>query len=242
MTSSVLLPWIPFLAMAALGGRYLKRRQSTWLGVVCAAAWLAFIQASEFSPALRDVSSIVFLLISSATIIAIGSFFSVEARTSAHDSQTMHTDHGDDEMKATNPPGTTRPAQTSVHHKEPRKLLQFLRRFDDWIDEQAVKRRAGETGDETSTWGAFDEFLRHSLHDLCGATHIRPLRWHKEAKQLLPIGLEPSNGQAALRSENRAMAINNTGNAETNGVTGFVFTTGTPYFRGDKLESQWADD
>ncbi len=90
-------------------------------------------------------------------------------------------------------------------------LSHTMSEFDDWLE----SKRA-----EDDPWASFDEFIRRTLHDACGAIHVRPFRILTEGDILVPMrAASPEDPDQQMSS--RA------------GILGHVATTGRTYYADD---------
>lgn len=239
MNVTILLPWFPLLLVAGIGGHLLGRRKGTYFGILCSAMWMALIQATEHRLALLDTASIAFVAVSSFAIVAAGIWSGATVTALSRRESGRDRPAGTSQSESSAGDQNDKPDQSTQESLQVKALATVMRRFDAWLAENA--RGKGKTDAGGQAWCAFDEFIRNAVHDLCGGTHVRPFRWHRETKELLPLNQSPSASQAADRVENRKVMVQSGSEAARQGVTGFVLATGTPYVRGDELESRWCD-
>ncbi len=86
-----------------------------------------------------------------------------------------------------------------------------ITQFDGWLESKR---------NDEDPWASFDEFVRRTLHDVCGATHVRPFRILAEGDVLVPMRMAVGDGEGQSISS-RA------------GIMGHVAMTGNSYYADD---------
>lgn len=101
--------------------------------------------------------------------------------------------------------------QDDKGHGELARVSHAAGQFDEWLE---LKRK------EDDPWASFEEFVRRTLHDVCGAMHIKPYRILTEGDILVPMRAIVVDGDVQKLSS-RA------------GIMGHVATTGRSYYAQD---------
>jgi len=151
MTTKMLLPWFPIVLAVGVGGHLLNRSRATLFAGCCALFWVALTQAAYGSLIWTEASVLFALATGSVAIIAIGVWAGRDVVSPAITEATPNSDAR--ERLADDPHASGLDA-----------VAQQVCLFEEWL---------AEHGGRYNPWPAFGEFIRMSLHAVCGASHVR---------------------------------------------------------------------
>jgi len=207
MTTKMLLPWFPIVLAVGVGGHLLNRSRATLFAGCCALFWVALTQAAYGSLIWTEASVLFALATGSVAIIAIGVWAGRDVVSPAITEATPNSDAR--ERLADDPHASGLDA-----------VAQQVCLFEEWL---------AEHGGRYNPWPAFGEFIRMSLHAVCGASHVRAYRLDEPGEELVALReVEPM-----LATERRSAR---------RGVVGYVVTSGTAYIEGDPMQGSLVDE
>lgn len=195
MILKLVLPWFPILLAVGLGGRLLGRSRGFALGALAALFWLALVQAMEGAAVWNHWGSAMTLVAGAAAIMVIGGWAG--------------------EAGAFVPGGrVAREDAASTSNAAFSRFSAVMDQFDQWLEAHR---------DDANPWPKFDEFVRTALQNLCGASHVLPLRYLPESAQLVSLREPGGYGEVVPVSASRGIPneVLSTGRA-------FVAESGTP--------------
>jgi GGDEF domain-containing protein len=226
-----LLYWFPIFLGAALGARSATRRHGAILGGLCAALWVAVVQANAAGAWWGDVGTLLSVLCGAAAIALVG--YGASARTSPRgESSTARAldtpRQGEPEARGASrgggkerrggfgglfssapaAGGDTGPSDDGDERSFAlESMSSAFRQFDAWLE---VHRYNDDP------WADFDEFLRGTLFHWVGGTHVRPYRVLSEGDQLIPLReIEPDDTTSMVSARR--------------GIEGYVATSGRSF-------------
>ncbi len=205
MSMTLILPWLPIVLSVAVGSRLMDKARGLGLGVLGALFWLALVQATAGPGVFADSRLLASLALGAIAIVAVGVWSGHVASSSSPEQRQNRS-----------------PSGGAVANKNSRyaPVAETLLRYDDWLE---AYRHAPDP------WPEFGEFLRSSLYDLCGATHVRPYRVLSEGDCLLPLReLQPGDTSDIMPARQ--------------GILGHVVTSGVSFVAGDQSHGKLVDD
>jgi len=212
--TTLLLPWFPIILGVGVGGRLLGRGRGIGLGVICAVFWLLLVLASAPNAVWGHVLTMAALVAGASSIVAMGAW--------AGDMVLAADSHGLARRRGS-AAGSGPPADRGQGEFVNR-LQDAMQQYQEWFHEHRL---------DADPWIAFDELIRTTLRQTCGANRVRPYRALVETGELIP-----------LRSHDAPHDVPHL-SART-GIVGHVVTSGCPYVTGDAMHGdlidQLADD
>ncbi|MHC4064008.1 MAG: GGDEF domain-containing protein [Planctomycetota bacterium] len=202
MNLTLILPWFPIVLAVGVGSHLLDRARGLGFGVLGALLWVVVVQAASGTAVYTQFWHVVSLVSGAAAIIAVGAWAGQRAQ-------------GSKLAVAASEPKSDRSSLAT----ERASVVGVLRRFDDWLEAHR------HTADP---WPEFGEFVRWVLHELCGATHVRPYRVLSEGDQLVPLRAIESGDSPDVASARH-------------GIVGHVATSGVSYIAGDPSHGALVD-
>ncbi|UCE60111.1 MAG: GGDEF domain-containing protein [Phycisphaerales bacterium] len=201
---TLLLPWFPIILGVGVGGRLLGKTRGFGLGMLCAVFWMFLVHASVGPVIWGDPWTVMATLAGLAAIVAMGGW--------AGQSPEKEAAAELEPVGAESLPN--RQANERDDHCE--RISTAIDRFEEWLENHSAH------GDP---WPAFDEFIRMTLGDCCGATHVKPYRLVDEGGELKPLGESDPSTEAKHLSARK-------------GIVGHVVTTGRCYLAGDTTQGE----
>jgi diguanylate cyclase (GGDEF)-like protein len=225
---SLLLPWLPVILAAGVGGRLLGRPRSLGLGIVCALFWIVLGQASGGATLWAHPMQIALLLTGGVAIVAMGAWAGEMAGTegevggASNAGRSARAKPRDSSERAAPVPGANESLATEQLALTSLSIV--FSQFSEWLEDHR---------DDPDPWPKFDEFLRAVMYQTCRATHVRPYRLLDEDEDLIPLRESEITAGVQRVSSRR-------------GIVGHVVTTGRCYIAGDmsqgELVRQLADE
>ncbi len=205
----LLLPWFPIILGVGVGGRLLGRGRGIGLGIICAIFWLLLVQASAPDAEWGHALTIAALVAGASSIVTMGAW--------AGDMVLAADSHGHDPRRGY-ASGTRSPADRGQGEYVNR-IQDAMQQFEEWFEEHRL---------DADPWLAFDELIRTTLRQTCGANRVRPYRALVDTEELIPLRSHDATHDASHLS------------ART-GIVGHVVTSGRPYVTGDALHGDLVD-
>jgi len=213
MSLTLVLPWFPIVLAVGVGARLLGRHQGTAFGVLAALFWVVLVQAVTGPAVFTGILSTLSLLSGAVAIVAIGAW-SGSMSGSVQNGRTGPTKPDPEgwakrlhrtgaEARICSPPASRDGNAT--------RLTDALARFEEWLESHRYA---------PDPWPEFGEFIRSTLNELCGATHVRPYRALSEGDVLIPLrAFAPGEVPDVLPARV--------------GIVGHVVTSGASYVAGN---------
>jgi len=205
VTTTLLLPWLPIVLAVGVGSRLLDRVRGGVVGLIGALFWVLLVQSTLGAGMFFQGRMVAALTIGALAIVAVGAWSGYAARQEAAARERERA------VQLT-------PREPTASGLPP--VADVLRRFDDWLE---VNRH------QADPWPEFGEFLRAALHDLCGATHVRPYRVLSQGDVLIPLRAFEPGDNPDLVSARR-------------GIVGHVVTSGVSFVAGDAAHGRLIDE